>query len=126
LASSNGAGYLLYARGATLFAAPMDLQRVELTGPASPVLEDVAPHSNNGFSEFAFTPSGSFVYLAGSSEAVQRSLFWLDAAGSRKLYPPPPPIILAFALLPTERASPCRFVTAGPTTFRYTSGPRIE
>jgi serine/threonine-protein kinase len=82
LASSSGAGYLLYVHGATLFAAPMDLKRLELAGPPSPVIEDVASHLNNGFSEFAFTPAGTFVYLAGSRGAVQRSLCWLDSSGS--------------------------------------------
>jgi serine/threonine-protein kinase len=54
------------------------------------VLEDVAPHLNHGFSEFAFTPSGTFVYLAGSSAAVQQSLFWVDASGSRQALPAAP------------------------------------
>jgi serine/threonine protein kinase len=84
------AGHLIYVHGATLFAAPMDLKRLELTGPATPVLEDVAPHSNNGFSEFDLTPSGTFVYLAGSSTLAQRSLFWLDESGNPQPLPAAP------------------------------------
>ena len=36
-------GHLAWVARQTLFVAPFDLQRLELTGPAVPVVEDIAP-----------------------------------------------------------------------------------
>lgn len=77
-------GYLLYVHGGTLFAAPMDLKRLELTGPAAPVLDDISGRANNGFPQMDFTSSGDFVYLKGTAAAAQYSLSWLDATGNRQ------------------------------------------
>ncbi len=38
-------GHLLYLRQKMLYVAPMDLKRLELTGPAVPVVEEVARYS---------------------------------------------------------------------------------
>jgi len=81
-------GYLIYVHGGTLFAARMDLKRLELTGPASPVLDDVSGHSNNGFPQLDFTPSGTFVYVRGAA-APSLGLFWLDATGNPQPLPAP-------------------------------------
>jgi serine/threonine protein kinase len=85
--SDPTAGLLIYTHGGTLFAAPMDLKRLELTGPASPVLEDVAGRSANGFAHLSFTTSGTVVYVTGSNLSSQQSLFWLDAAGNAQVLP---------------------------------------
>ena len=42
LATSNGAGHLVYVNKATLFAIPFDLDTLETRGTAVPVLDDVA------------------------------------------------------------------------------------
>ena len=42
LATSNGAGHLVYINKATLFAIPFDLDKLETRGTAVPVLDDVA------------------------------------------------------------------------------------
>src|SRR5262249_437486 len=73
-------GHLLYMHGDVLFAAPMDAVRLALTGPSSPVLEDVAGRGANGLAHFAFTPSGTLLYLAGAHETYS-SVYWLDASG---------------------------------------------
>ena len=117
-------GHLIFVHSGTLFAAPMDLKRLELTGPASPVIDDAAPHANNGFSELDFTPSGTFVYVAGPTATAQRSLYWLEASGNPKLLPAPPadhrgPVLLRTALaLPSESSKPVA------KTLRYTNGYR--
>ena len=42
-------GHLLYVHQGTLYAAPMDLKRLELTGPAAPVVEEVVSSTSLGF-----------------------------------------------------------------------------
>ena len=37
-----GLSSLLFSKGETMFAAPVDLNRLELTGPASPVVEGIS------------------------------------------------------------------------------------
>jgi serine/threonine-protein kinase len=83
--TNPAAGHLIYSHGGTLFAAPMHLERLELTGPASPVLEDVVSRNNNGLAQIGFTASGTLVYVAGSITSSESSLFWLDAAGNAEM-----------------------------------------
>jgi len=61
-------GRLLYARrDGVAMAAPFDLDRLEVTGEAVPVLEDVAFDPFNAFSLLTWSESGSLVYVRGSS-----------------------------------------------------------
>jgi serine/threonine protein kinase len=65
-------GHLVYVRQGTLFAAPMDLKRLELIGPATPIVGDV-------LGETSVTKSGTFVYVPG--KAARKILTWLDSSG---------------------------------------------
>jgi serine/threonine-protein kinase len=60
-------GRLLYVRrdGVTL-AAPFDLGRLELTGPAVPLLEGVQVNAAGGFALLTWSASGSLVYVHGA------------------------------------------------------------
>ena len=72
-------GYLLFDRGTSIFAAPMDLDKLELTGPASPVIEGVAYDHFHG-ADFDVSDSGTLVYRRGPS-AANRAVMWLDSSG---------------------------------------------
>ena len=74
-------GYLLFSRGTTMFAAPMDLDRLELTGPASPLIERVADDHFRG-ADFDISASGTLVYRR-SPSLVNRAVAWLDSNGVR-------------------------------------------
>ena len=74
-------GYLLFSRGTTMFAAPMDLDRLELTGPASPLIERVADDHFRG-ADFDVSASGTLVYRR-SASLVNRAVAWLDSSGVR-------------------------------------------
>ena len=90
----NRAGYLVFIRQGTLFAAPFDLDILATTGASQPLLEDVTLSAGlAGSANFAFSPaphgSGTFVYFSPRGEPPQ-SIFWLDSAGKlQPLYPVP-------------------------------------
>src|SRR5713101_6867115 len=69
----------------TLFAAPMDLKDLALTGPAVPLLEDVAanPVEAGARLDFSRSPSGpgTFVYVNGKAASTGWSIAWLDSTG---------------------------------------------
>ena len=74
-------GHLLYLHGGTLFAAPFDLNRLELTGPSVPVVEGVASGPGGG-AQFALSSNGTLVYEPGpSSTDVERDIYWMDRNG---------------------------------------------
>ena len=54
-------GFLVYARENTLFAARFDPKRVELTGPAVPVLEGVAGAATWGSKFMAYSSNGTLI-----------------------------------------------------------------
>ena len=47
----------------TLFAAPFDLERLELTGPAVPALQGAAVNLPVGAAEIAVSDAGTIAYL---------------------------------------------------------------
>ena len=69
-------GHLLYIRQGTLYAAPMDLKRLELTGPVAQVVENVV--SGDGF-DINFPRGGTLMYVP--AKAAKQKLMWLDSAG---------------------------------------------
>jgi serine/threonine-protein kinase len=76
------AGFLVYTHGNTLFAARFDPERVELTGPAVPVLEYVGASPTYGASHFTFSGNGTLVYLGKLARPEVRTLVWLDREGN--------------------------------------------
>ncbi len=72
------AGYLVYYQGGSLFAAPMNLDRLELTGPAVSLVEDVALITHLG-AQYDASPLGTLVYLRG--RVPQQVLSWVDSSG---------------------------------------------
>jgi serine/threonine-protein kinase len=73
-------GHLVYARTGTLMAVPFDLERLEVTGSAVPILEGVRM-TLEGTVEYGFSELGSLVYIPGPTGEPQRRLVWLDRRG---------------------------------------------
>jgi serine/threonine-protein kinase len=72
-------GHLMYITQGTAFAAPFDLDRLEVTGP--PVrLWEVGANPNFGFGQFDFSRNGILAYRTGGAEALN-TIQWLDAGG---------------------------------------------
>ncbi len=66
-----------------LMAAPFDAERLELIGPAVPVIEGVmmARPGAPALGHFAVSASGSLAYLAGPVRNSQQTLHWVDRRG---------------------------------------------
>jgi Tol biopolymer transport system component len=75
-------GHLLYVRDGTLFAAPFDVDRLELTGSPAPVLEGVASSTITGAAQFALSVNGAFVYAPGDTADIAAApMVWMDRNG---------------------------------------------
>ncbi len=74
-------GHLAYVRERTLFAAPFDLGRLEVTGPPVPIVEDVEVYQSRASAQFDFSQTGTLVYLTGEGATAGVSIFWMDQEG---------------------------------------------
>ena len=76
--------YLVYAQPDGLLAAPIDLDRLELTGPVTPINESVMANLSGG-AHFAFSDRGDLVYAPGTITEASKTLLWVDRAGKETL-----------------------------------------
>jgi serine/threonine-protein kinase len=89
VATTAKTGYLLFVREAMVFAAPMNLERLEVTGPASPVVENVS-WTTSGFAQLDIAQTGTLIYVAGSRNLRHWSLARVDASGHTEVAPAAP------------------------------------
>jgi Tol biopolymer transport system component/predicted Ser/Thr protein kinase len=84
MATSGKTGHIAYIHDGTLFGVAFDPERLEILGAPTPLLEDVATMARSfadGGGQFAFSDTGTFVYLSGTAENPVYPILWLDAAG---------------------------------------------
>jgi len=80
-------GYLLFLRGQMLMAQPFDAQRLELTGAAVPIADDVAIGGVTGISGgYSVSETGVLAYQTGSVNEggpadTSTQLVWFDRSG---------------------------------------------
>jgi serine/threonine-protein kinase len=79
-------GHLVYGRLGTLFAAPFDGFRIEVTGPAVAIVDHVQMEVLAHFyADFDVSASGALVYVPGFlSPTIERSLLWVDREGRQQ------------------------------------------
>jgi len=82
-------GHLVYVRGSTLFAAPFNAQRMELTGPEAPAIEHVAAFFFEEVAEYSFSNSGLLVYMKGANQTGKTILSWADRTGAKEPFSQP-------------------------------------
>ena len=83
-ADSNAAyvsGYLLFVRERTLMAQPFDSSKIEITGDAAPIAEQVDYFFGNGLSHFSASRNGTLVFTSGAAGANNKQLTWFDRNG---------------------------------------------
>ena len=88
-------GHLLYVKLGVLWAAPFDPVRLEVLGPAVPVIEDIVQNVQENFlsgrtgaAQISVSASGNLAYLEGGLvEDAGRSLVWVDRNGDAEPLP---------------------------------------
>ena len=83
-------GHLLYARSGNLYAVPLDLKRLEVTGPPVAVVEGVLMSRNTGSAYYTLSDTGTLAYIPGVAEGGERQLVWVDRQGRETPLPLPP------------------------------------
>lgn len=74
-------GHLVFSRGGSLYAAPFDLKRLEVDGPAVPVLQGLRTEAT-GAAQYAFSSSGTLFYMPGPAPATaEQTLLWVSRDG---------------------------------------------
>ena len=71
----------IFARENSLWAAPFDVDRLELTGDPIRVLEAVRVHPGTGLAQFAVAANGSLVYVPTGVAPSGSTLVWVDRRG---------------------------------------------
>src|SRR5262249_30328268 len=74
-------GYLVYVHEGTLFGVGFDVDRLEVKGTPTPLVEDVAGDSGLGGGQLDFSATGTLVYMAGKEATQTWPIAWLDSSG---------------------------------------------
>jgi Tol biopolymer transport system component len=74
-------GHLLFLRETTLMAQPFDTRRLELTGEAFPIAEQIQVQGTNPYGVFSTSENGVLVYETGTGGGSQ--LVWFDRTGKQ-------------------------------------------
>ncbi len=83
-------GHLVFERRGRLEAAPFSVSDRRIQSTPRPILRDVATGRATEGPRFAFSPSGSLVYVPNQSPDGDDRLHWLDASGRLEPIPLPP------------------------------------
>ena len=75
-------GHLLFVRQGTLVAQPFDVNRLELTGVATPLAEHIGYYPNFGYAAFSVSQAGLLTYAPAMATTGQ--LTWFDRSGRRE------------------------------------------
>ena len=75
-------GHLIYAQNGTLFAIGFDADRLEITGKAVPVVQDIATNEASGHAGYSVSNNGTLIYLQETGYVpAKRTLVWVDRNG---------------------------------------------
>src|SRR5665213_3307831 len=83
-AASGETGYLVYVHDGTLFGVAFNPKDLEVRGTPTPLLTDIAASASldrEGCGQFAFSESGTFVYLGGRGNSDAYPILAMDASG---------------------------------------------
>jgi len=81
-AGKGPSGYVLFVRQAALMAARFDAKRLQITGEAFPVAEQVQQYDHSGNGIFSVSENGVLAYEPGTTSSVSE-LVWFDRDGKR-------------------------------------------
>jgi eukaryotic-like serine/threonine-protein kinase len=75
-------GHLVFVQGDSIVAAPFDVKTLEVTGPVVTLLKDVWISSWIGYADFAFSDTGTLVYISGGPQPTRATLVSVDRSGT--------------------------------------------
>jgi serine/threonine-protein kinase len=75
-------GHLVYAEGATLFAVPFDVNRLEVSGQPVPVVQGVMDFKVSGASSFDVSDTGTLSYVPGQMIGTEVPMLWMRRDGT--------------------------------------------
>jgi len=83
-------GHIVFARAGALWAVPFDLERLQVTGTETPMVEGVQTNSLTGNVPYAFSDKGLLVYVlgadvSGANFGGNSNLIWVDREGREEL-----------------------------------------
>jgi serine/threonine-protein kinase len=93
-------GHLVYIDQGTLFAVPFDLDRLEVHGSPTPILENVAYDTALGSAQIDFSRTGAVVYRNNKIGTGLVTVQWLDESGNTQPLLPVPENYLSPTLSP--------------------------
>jgi Tol biopolymer transport system component len=75
---------VVYAQAGSLMAVLFDPQRLEVTGTAVPVVENVLQSPTTGAAQYSISTTGSLIYVAGGVQSAQSRLMWVSRSGAEQ------------------------------------------
>jgi Tol biopolymer transport system component len=93
-------GHLLFVSEGRVFAVGFDLNRLEVTGKPTPVLDGVKTSPNSGAADYVVSKTGSLAYLSENASASGGNLVWEDRKGQVKELPAPARIYVSPQISP--------------------------
>jgi serine/threonine-protein kinase len=74
-------GHLVFMRDGTLFARPFDVDRLEPTGSAAPLVQGIATNTGPGGAHVSFANNGTLAYVGGEIGVPEYPIVWVDRDG---------------------------------------------
>ena len=100
--AAYSSGFLIYARGPRLLAQPFDVERLQTTGEAFPIAENLPYQTDRGvYSTFSISSSGIVCYS--TVDEGRKQFVWFDRAGRLVRRVGPPGLYRDFDLSPDGR-----------------------
>ena len=93
-------GHLVFARAGALLAAPFDLERLAVSGPAAVILEGVRMEGQRAVAQAVFSRDGTLIYVPGSAANDATRPVWVDRQGKVQPVGMPPRSYRSFSLSP--------------------------
>ena len=75
-------GHIVFAREDSIWAVPFDVDRLEVSGEPTPLLEGIYVDPAFGFAGFALSGDGSLAYMTGSRSIPMNRLVLVDRRGA--------------------------------------------
>ena len=76
----SATGHVVFARGGSLYALPLDPKRLEASGPEAKLTDNVVVEPN-GAAQFSVSANGVLAYIAGPPLTREHELVWVDRQG---------------------------------------------